>query len=78
MNAATVMRENKRAYGNILLTIRRAESLQRAIRRGYSREDIAKAVANYKQAAARSGPVTVHLGASALGAYGITQGKRAT
>lgn len=77
MDAGRKIHEGKKAYGAILQTIRRAESLERAIRNGYSGQDIAKAVEHYKQAAARSGPIIVHSSILASGEYGITQGKRA-
>ncbi len=75
MDAGQKMHDNKRAYGNILQTIRRADSLERAIKGGYSREDIVKVTASYKQAAAKSGPVILH-GLTSLGSYDITQGRR--
>lgn len=78
MQAAETIRENRRAYGHILRTIRQAESLERAIRRGYSRPRIEAAVANYKQAAARSGPIIYTGGSSAPGEFNLTQGKRLT
>lgn len=78
IDAGAKIRSMKQDYGNVLKTIKRADGLDRMIRRGDSRENIAKAVASFKQAAARSGPIILNSGLSALGEFGVTQGKRIT
>lgn len=71
MDAGMVISELRRQYGNILKTIKQAESFERAIKQGAPAIVIEKKRASLKQAAMKSGPIQYS------GGTGITMGKRA-
>ena len=56
MDAGETIRRDRREYGNILLGIRRAESLARVMKRGGPKARIQKIEDNYKRAIE---PITV-------------------